>query len=205
MFVRETSEPLTSLVKKIDQRMQAAVGQTPNPVGAYVMFMHDRSGLDQNLRDLAKQQALERVPLGIGAPPKDYEVAPGADITVVVYGPEKRGLQHVTANFALRKGELTDAKIDDIVKAISAVLPPLTHTVVAHSKERPQTWRYTVAKPNDDWFQSDFDDLSWKSGPGGFGAAGAPEAKVRTVWNTSDIWLRRAFTLPEGPFTDLRL
>lgn len=202
--MRDPSDPLTSLVKKIDQRMQAAVGKTPRQLGTYVLFMNNASGLDQRLRGLAETEALQRVALGIGVPPPNYEVANEADVTVVVYNPARRGQQRVTANFALRKGELKD-KVDDIVQAIAAVLPPQVHPVVAHSREKEQPWRYTFAKPAEGWFQSDFNDLSWKSGPGGFGTAGTPGAVVRTVWNTGAIWLRREVILPEGPFTQLHL
>jgi hypothetical protein len=196
---------LTSLVKKIDQRMQAAVGKTPRQLGAYVMFMKDGNGLDKRLRGLAEKEAIGRVALGIGAPPADYAVANEADVTVVVYSPALRGQQQVTANFALRKGELNDAKADEIVKAIAAVLPPQVHTVVAHSREKEQLWRYTFTQPAAGWFKPDFNDLSWKTGPGGFGTAGTPGAVVRTVWNTDAIWLRREVILPEGPFTHLHL
>jgi hypothetical protein len=196
---------LTSLVKKIDQRMQAAVGQTRRPVGAYVMFLQDSGGLDQRLRGLAEKEAIQRVALGIGVPPKAYEVTNEADVTVVVYSPERRGQQKVTANFALRKGELNDATADEIVKAIAAVLPAQVHSVVAHSREKEQLWRYTFTQPAAGWFKPDFNDLSWKTGPGGFGTAGTPGAVVRTVWNTDAIWLRREVILPEGPFTNLHL
>jgi hypothetical protein len=196
---------LTSLVKKIDQRMQAAVGKTPRPLGAYVLYMNNGSGLDQRLRRLAETEAIQRVALGIGAPPRDYEVANEADVTVVVYSPERRGQQRVTANFALRKGELNDAKIRDIVKAVGAVLPPEVRTVVAHSREKAQQWRYTFARPAEGWFKPGFDDSSWKSGPGGFGTVGTPGAVVRTVWSTDAIWLRREIRLPEGPYTHLHL
>jgi hypothetical protein len=205
VFVRETSDPLTSLVKKIDKRMQAAVGQTKRPLGAYVMFLKDEKGLDQQLRGLAEKEAIQRVALGIGAPPPDYAVANDADMTVVVYSPERRGQQHVTANFALRKGELDDAKADDIVNAIAAVLPHQVHTVVAHSREKEQHWRYTFNEPAPGWFKPDFNDLSWKTGPGGFGTAVTPGAVARTVWNTGAIWLRREIVLPAGPIADLHL
>jgi hypothetical protein len=203
--VRDTSDPLTSLVKKIDQRMQAAVGRTPRPLGAYFLFMNNTSGLDQRLRRLAETQALKQVALGIAIPPADYAVAKEADVTVVVYSPARRGDQHVTANFALRKGELHDSKAADIVKAIAAVLPPQVHTVVAHSREKAQLWRYTLAKPAEGWVKPDFNDSSWKSGPGGFGTVGTPGAVVRTVWNTGAIWLRRSIVLPKGPYTNLHL
>jgi hypothetical protein len=203
--VREPSDPLTSLVKKIDQRMQAAAAKTRRPLGAYVLYMNNRSGLDQRLRRLAETEPIKSVTLGIGVPPRNYEVAGDADLTVVVYNPGRRWQQHVTANFALRKGELNDARADEIVRAIAAVLPPQVHTLVADAREQGQLWRYTIARPAEGWFRPDFDDSSWKSGPGGFGTVGTPGAVVRTVWNTGAIWLRREIRLPDGPFKQLHL
>jgi hypothetical protein len=196
---------LTRLVKKIDQRMQAAAGKTPRPLGAYVMYLNNVDGLDQRLRRLAETEAIKSVAFAIGAPPQSYAVANEADLTVVVYTPARRWEQHVTANFALRKGELNDARIEAIDKAIAAVLPAQVHTVVASSREKEQQWRYTFARPAEGWFKPGFDDSSWKSGPGGFGTVGTPGAVVRTVWNTGEIWLRREIRLPEGPFTHLHL
>jgi hypothetical protein len=83
-------------------------------------------------------------------------------------------------------------------------MPPV-RVVVPTSQEKEQTWRYTVEKPADGWFKPGFDDAKWKEGPGGFGTAGTPGAVVRTEWKTPDIWLRREFTLPEGPVDDLWL
>jgi len=77
--------------------------------------------------------------------------------------------------------------------------------VVPTSKAEGQTWRYTLDKPANDWFKSDFKDDGWKEGKGGFGTKGTPGAVVRTEWKTDDIWLRREFTLPEGKYTDLQL
>jgi hypothetical protein len=113
---------LTSLVKKIDQRLAAAAGKTPKPAGVYVLFVSNSEGLDKRLRGMAEKVGLKHVNLCIGAPAQEYEVAREADVTVVIYrGPE--GEEKVTANFALRKGELDEAKADAIVKALSKVLP----------------------------------------------------------------------------------
>ena len=123
IVVRETSDPLTSLVKKIDQRLEAVTAKIPRAPGVYVLFDSKADGLDKQLREMVEQEALKCVNLCIGAPPGDYAVAKEADVTVVVYNLARRGQQKVTANFALRKGELDEAKIDAIVKAVSDMLP----------------------------------------------------------------------------------
>jgi hypothetical protein len=114
---------LTGLVKKIEQRVDAAAGKTPRPVGAYVLFVNNADGLDKRLQGMAEKESLKRVSLCIGAPAPAYDVANEADITVVIYTVGQRFEQKVTANFALRKGELDEAKADAIVKALSDVLP----------------------------------------------------------------------------------
>jgi hypothetical protein len=114
---------LTGLVKKIDQRLGAAAAKTPRPLGAYVIFDSKADGLDKRLRGMAEKEALKRVTLGIGTAPPRYEVNREADVTVVIYTVGRRPEQKVTANFALRKGELDEAKADAIVKALSDVLP----------------------------------------------------------------------------------
>jgi hypothetical protein len=77
--------------------------------------------------------------------------------------------------------------------------------VVPTSQAKGLTWRYTFEKPAGDWARADFDDSGWKEGPGGFGTRGTPGAVVRTEWNTPDIWIRRAVTLPEKLPADLLL
>jgi len=80
--------------------------------------------------------------------------------------------------------------------------PALMNVLPTALDERPR-WRYTTSKPPADWFKPDFDDTAWKEGVAGFGTRGTPGARVRTEWNTSDIWLRREFTLPHTKFNDL--
>lgn len=77
--------------------------------------------------------------------------------------------------------------------------------VVPTARKNPVMWRYTLNRPPDDWMKPNFDDSSWKEAPAGFGTIGTPSAVVRTNWETSDIWLRRAFTLPKGNLDQLRL
>jgi hypothetical protein len=83
--------------------------------------------------------------------------------------------------------------------------PPIVKTLVPTSEEKAAEWRYTFDKPADDWTKPGFDDAAWKKGPGGFGTAATPGAVVGTEWKTSDVWLRREITMPDGPFTELCL
>lgn len=116
------SDPLTSLVKKIDQRLQT-VRKTARPPGVYVLFDSKAGGLADQIRGMAKKEAIQRVLLCIGPPPRNYQVNGEAAVTVVIYRIGKRRLEPLPANFALRRGELDEAKVDAIVKALSDVLP----------------------------------------------------------------------------------
>jgi hypothetical protein len=82
--------------------------------------------------------------------------------------------------------------------------PPKITVVVPTSQTTPAIWRYTTKKPADDWTKSDFDASNWSEGPGTFGTKGTPGAVVRTTWDTSDIWLRREITLPDGNYPNLQ-
>ena len=56
-------------------------------------------------------------------------------------------------------------------------------------------WRYTTNQPEEGWEQPDFVDRKWDLGLAGFGEITQAAAKVRTTWNTPEIWLRRHFRL----------
>ena len=115
---------MTSLVKKIDQQIvEAARLQTGNQsLSTFIIFSKNTDSLAKQLRELANQEALTHVSLCIGTPPKSYEVAEEADVTVVIYTPGVRN-NAVVANFALRQGELDEEKRDAIIEALSKVLP----------------------------------------------------------------------------------
>jgi len=84
--------------------------------------------------------------------------------------------------------------------------PIITYQSVAPTSEKTaQTWRYTVEKPAEDWFQPGFDDSRWQTGPGGFGRKGTPGSVIRTEWHGADIWLRRTFEINDTDFTGLHL
>ena len=92
---------------------------------------------------------------------------------------------------------------DTIAKAARKLYlpPPKVTVLVPTSETTAQTWRFTTDKPADGWQKPDFDDSSWKSGPGGFGEPTTPASVVKTNWKTNDIWLRRDFDLKSQGIT----
>ncbi len=74
--------------------------------------------------------------------------------------------------------------------------PPVVHEIVPTGQHEKMIWKYTTEKPANGWEKADFDDSSWKQGPGGFGSQGTPGIVIGTPWKTDDIWLRREFTMP---------
>lgn len=73
--------------------------------------------------------------------------------------------------------------------------PPKEVVLLENSEQQGQKWTYVTTKPDPKWMASDFDDSSWKEAAGGFGTKETPNTQVRTTWDTSDIWLRREFTI----------
>jgi hypothetical protein len=117
IFAREVSDPLTSLVKKLDA---ATAENSKCKMGSFVVFLSDSETLKDQLKDLAKKESLKQTVLSIDNPagPKGYKVAKEADVTVVLY--TKR---NVKANYAFRKGEFNAAAVERIVADIPKILP----------------------------------------------------------------------------------
>ncbi|MCL5097788.1 MAG: DUF4965 domain-containing protein, partial [Candidatus Omnitrophica bacterium] len=80
-----------------------------------------------------------------------------------------------------------------------------TREVAPTARTGKVIWRCTLKKPGSDWFQPGFDDSSWQEGPAGFGTRGTPGAIIGTEWDTTDIWLRREFSLPDRSLNDPHL
>lgn len=122
MFAREPNDRLTSLVKKLDARLESAKkGQ--RPLGAYVIFSTTDADLEMRLRSDMACAGVARVSFGLGAPRPAYDVSPEAEATIVIYNPERPARQRVLANFAFRPGELDDVKADAVARALDAALP----------------------------------------------------------------------------------
>ena len=117
IFAREISDPLTSLVKKIDQ---ATAKNDKCSMGSFVVFLSDEEGLEGKLKDLIKKEKIEHLVMTIDNPqgPRAYKIAKEADVTVVLY--DKRD---VKANYAFKKGEMHEQDVDKIVQDLAKILP----------------------------------------------------------------------------------
>ena len=77
--------------------------------------------------------------------------------------------------------------------------------IVSDATVDEPAWRYTFRQPANRWLLTDFDDSQWREGKAGFGTLGTPGAVVRTLWNSSDIWLRRRIVLQKADLEKPRL
>jgi hypothetical protein len=123
IFVHEVSDPLTSLVKDIDRRLEGVPTAYPgNKLGVFVVVCNEDEAAKQQARQMVAAAGFKHVVVGttaLGGPPK-YRVRKDAEQTVVIYNREGR----VVVNFALEKGELNDETAPDIVAAFGRVLRP---------------------------------------------------------------------------------
>jgi hypothetical protein len=90
-------------------------------MGSFVVLLtDDKEKVEADLKKLAEKEGLKKVALTIesAAGPRSYNIAKDADVTVILYVDKT-----VKKNFAFKKGELTDAKVEEIVKEIPAILP----------------------------------------------------------------------------------
>jgi hypothetical protein len=117
IFAREVSDPLTSLVKKLDE---ATAKNSKAKMGSFVVFCSSEKGLEKKLKDLAAKEKLAKTVLTIDNPagPDDYNIAKEADITVVLY----RG-KIAKVNHAYKKGEFKDADVEKVLGELSKILP----------------------------------------------------------------------------------
>ncbi len=108
VFGRKITDPLSSLIKKLD----AEVGKNKAArLRAVVVMLSDDDELERKLRELGERQGIEKVSLAIMPDgPKHYKLSQEADVTVILYQRFK-----VEANHAFRKGELNDKATEKIL------------------------------------------------------------------------------------------
>jgi hypothetical protein len=115
IFAREVTPQVARLIKKIDG---ATCANESCSMGSFVVFLNDKQGLEDELKNLAKENDLKKIVLSIDNPagPKAYKVAQDADVTVVLYREHR-----VKSNHAFKKGQLKDKEIDSIVGEVSKI------------------------------------------------------------------------------------
>jgi len=118
IFAREISDPLTSLVKKIDE---ATAKNKDAKMGSFIVFCSNDENMEKQVKALAEKENLKNIVLTVldnpSGPPK-YEVAKDADVTVVLYNK-----QTVEANHAFKKGGFQEEHVDVILKDLEKILP----------------------------------------------------------------------------------
>ncbi len=117
VFAREISDPVTSLVKKLDA---ATVKNSSSHMGSFAVFLSDQEGLDKKLKELADTEKIKKTALTIDNPagPQPYNIAKDADVTVLLYVNKK-----VKANYAFKKGDMKAQDIEKIVGDLAKILP----------------------------------------------------------------------------------
>ena len=113
VFARETSDSLTSLVKKIDE----ATGKNKS-MGSFVVFLGDQD--EKKLATLAEKEKINKTILTIEANqagPRGYGISKDADITVIFYKNKT-----VKANHAFKKGNFTNKEVDEVLKDLPKIL-----------------------------------------------------------------------------------
>jgi hypothetical protein len=115
VFTRNTSEPLASLVKQIDKK----IDDNAKLCSFVVVIPKKGENPTDKVKKLAEQAGIKHVPLTIGESPDgppDYEISKDADVTVLMW---KNGSVKVNHAF---KGDLSDKDIDAVVADIPKIL-----------------------------------------------------------------------------------
>jgi hypothetical protein len=117
IFAREISDPLTSLVKKLD----AECAKSNKKMGAFVVLLSSDEGAEKKLKELAEKEKLKHVSLATmenADGPPAYKVAKDADVTVVLYKASK-----VEANHAFKKGDFNDKGVEAVIGDLTKIAP----------------------------------------------------------------------------------
>jgi hypothetical protein len=112
VFARSLSDPLGGLLAKLDAEGAA---RRESGFKAWMTQLADPADLD-SLAKWAQEQGLKGVVVGAfedADGPPAYKLARDADVTVMLFVDRK-----VVANFAFRAGELTDARVAEVMKAV---------------------------------------------------------------------------------------
>ncbi len=79
-------------------------------------------------------------------------------------------------------------------------VPDLKSVIPAETESQGNIGKYWTAayvfdEPQGKWTDINYDDTQWRTGEAAFGTSEMP--RVKTRWNTKDIWVRRSFQINE--------
>ncbi|HYT94803.1 MAG TPA: hypothetical protein VEL76_39165 [Gemmataceae bacterium] len=117
VFARNLSDPLGKLAHQLDK---ALAEHKPAELRGWITFLaEDHTSLDKKVVAWAQQHAVSVLPLAVFEDvvgPPSYRLARDADVTVLLSVKQK-----VVANFAFRAGELNDARMAEVMKALPQI------------------------------------------------------------------------------------
>jgi hypothetical protein len=114
IFARTTSDALGKLANGVEK---AVAAHKSADLRAWITVLHeDQPSVDAQIVKWAQKYAVSTVPIAVfedvGGPPS-YKLAQEADVTVLL-----SSKQRVVHNFTFRAGELTDARIAEVLREI---------------------------------------------------------------------------------------
>lgn len=118
VFARSWSDDLGKLMSGVDKLV---VKNKDANLCSWITFLHeDQTRCDAKIVKWTQKFAVSAIPTAVfedvGGPPS-YKLAVDADITVLLSVNQK-----VVANFAFREGELTPARIEQVLKAVPQLI-----------------------------------------------------------------------------------
>ena len=102
---------------------------------------------------------------------------------------EVNGLYTYDRQLKMDKAMVQAANLGNLPQVATAP----TRDFLPTSENDPQTWRYTLTKPADDWIKENFDASHWALARAPFGNI---VVGFNTSWTTDDIWMQRTFMAP---------
>ncbi len=118
-MVREITDELTSLVKKLDKAVESNKG---DKMAAFVVVLSDDPDeAEAKLKKIAEKEKIKNVPLTVfegASGPKNYKISKDADVTVMMWVKHK-----VKVNHAFAKGSLKEKQIEQVVADVKKILP----------------------------------------------------------------------------------
>jgi hypothetical protein len=116
VFARDINPTTVALIKKLDNEV---VKNKEHKMGSFVVFLGETEALESRLKDVVKKEKISNCEIAIdnAGGPEGYNVAPEADVTIVLYSEGK-----VKANHSFKKGALTEKDIETVVKELPKIL-----------------------------------------------------------------------------------